>query len=692
MRKAAIILYQKPFLLFLLFLCVAYLPVLLPFFHVKNDLLTQNLPTRFVFSESIYSGFEPFWNPYINYGIPQYGDMNNGFWNPVQWLIGSTIGYSIYSITIEELFYILIGSWGAYKVCREFFSKEVAIVIGLAYMCSGYITGHMQYLCWLTGTGYFPYVLLYFLRTNKIPVIRNFVLGGFSTFLFLASTHPGLIIGAFYFFLFLLLIIFVNRNDFTKVLYHKKFFLINLTFFLTACLFSIVVIISNLEVLPLISRGSKVSLEETLLHPTTFQSYLSLYLPLIVNKSDFFNTDIGMRNAYIGILPFLGIILSFRYLSKKQLLSLLFPLFFFILLSAGGTFKTLAWRILPLLGYVRLNGEFTYFVILILLFCGAFGLERLWKKSDQISALKSIINILTVISFTILLSGITILYLKGSSLPTILHAGDIKSSIKKLIDALSIWDLLVIQSFIQLTTILLLKQFRSIKMLSILFFSLNLIIITWLVMPFTGLGMMSKKEVQAIVNTFPKGIHNQELVPVNDTKYLDPSYESQFMLISSFSKKIGYYHQDKYPVQLKKSNDFFNNQLVSEFIRKQAYLFLSTDTIINTSTNYDSANIKIIRSGPGYTKCIIHNDRYKWLTFLQNNYPYWKVKVDGKVVNHFTSFETFISIPVTTGIHKIVFSFEPTRIKSLTLINIGLFLAALLILAFRNFSRRELFR
>ena len=68
------------------------------------------------------------------------------------------------------------------------------------------------------------------------------------------------------------------------------------------------------------------------------------------------------------------------------------------------------------------------------------------------------------------------------------------------------------------------------------------------------------------------------------------------------------------------------------------------------------------------------------------------VKVDGKVVDHFTCFETFISIPVTTGKHEIVFSFEPKRIKSLTMINIGLFLAVLLILLSRSFSRRELFR
>lgn len=691
MRKAAAILYQKPFLLFLLFLCIAYLPVLLPFFHIKNDLITQNLPTRFVFSESIYSGFEPFWNPYINYGIPQYGDMNNGFWNPVQWLIGSTIGYNIYSITIEELFYILIGGWGTYKVCREFFSKEVAIVTGLAYMCSGYITGHMQYLCWLTGVGYFPYVVLYFLRTNKSPVIRNFVLGGISTFLFLASTHPGLIIGAVYFLLFLLLIIFVNRNDFTKVVYHNKFFLINLTILLTGCLLSLVVIISNLEVLPYISRGSRVTLEETLLHPTTFQSYLSLLFPIAVNKSDWFNTDIGMRNTYIGILSLFGIITAFRHFTKRQLLAFLLPLLFFVLLSSGGFFKTIAWKVLPLLGYVRLNGEFTYFVILLLLFCGAIGLERMIKENNTTNY-KISANILVGLTITALIISLTMLFLRGLSVQVVPRNGDFKSIIKDVIDKLTIWELLTIQSAIQIVTLFIFRKYYINKKIVGLVFILNLTLITWLTMPFTGIGMMPKKEVQAVIKTFPKGINTPELVSVNDTKYIDTSFEKQFMLISSFSKKIGYYHQDQYPVQLKSNNNFFNKRPVFEFIKKQAFLFLSVDTILNTATNYDSVNINIIRSGPGYTKCIIHNNGYKWLTLLQNNYPYWKVKIDGKKVEHFTSFETFISIPVTTGKHEIEFSFEPKHIKLLALINIGLLATALLVLSSSGFSRRQLFK
>src|SRR5437899_2075953 len=114
MQKTAVFLKERPFILFLLLLLLVYLPVFLPFFHIKNDLVTQNLPTRFVISESIYSGYFPWWNPYINFGIPQYGDMNGGYWNPLLWLIARTSGYGIWAITLEEMFYILMGAWGIF--------------------------------------------------------------------------------------------------------------------------------------------------------------------------------------------------------------------------------------------------------------------------------------------------------------------------------------------------------------------------------------------------------------------------------------------------------------------------------------------------------------------------------------------------------------------------------------------------
>src|SRR5215203_670315 len=285
--------FNRPVIILLSFLLLAYLPVFLPFFHLKNDLISQNLSTRFLISESLYSGTFPWWNPYLNYGIPQYGDMNNGFWNPILWCIAKTFGYNVLTITLEEMFYILIGGWAVYKIARHFhISENISILCSLSYMSGGYIVGHLQHFCWITGTAFFPYVFLFFIRSINRPLIKNFIIGGLFSFLFVSSTHPGLIIGTFYFFFFLtmhLLLIAVRNKQPEKC---KIIIKSSSLFGLLSALFSIIIIVSNAEVLQHITRGTKVTIQETLSHPTTFQSYLSLFFPFAVNQGKFFQTDI----------------------------------------------------------------------------------------------------------------------------------------------------------------------------------------------------------------------------------------------------------------------------------------------------------------------------------------------------------------------------------------------------------------
>jgi len=692
MKKILSFLYQYPFFLFLLFLVVAYLPVLLPYFHLKNDLITQNLPTRFVFSEGLSSGFEPFWNPYLHYGSPQYGDMNNGFWNPVQWFIGSTFGYNIYTITFEELFYILIGGWGIYKVAREFFSKDVAILTGLVYMCCGYLTGHLQYLCWITGTGYFPFVLLYFIRINKNPIVKNFLLGGISVFLFIASTHPGLIIGAAYFFAFALFAIYFNRKGILKELYKKNFWLYNLYFLLISSILSLVVIYSNIEVLNYISRGTKVSLNETLMTPTSLQSYLSIYLPLPVHKTNIFRTDIAMRNVYIGIAHLLGLIYVTRISSRRTIVTFGLPLLFFILLSAGSYFKVFAWKFLPFLGFVRLNGEFTYFVVLLSLLYGSAGINILLQKKINWPSRASF-HLLIFTFATAALAIVLLLITKASILfSSSSNFSSLKEVIKSLIDNTSIWDLLLVQSTIQIVTIWFFRKHIDRKSITGFLLCINLILITWLTLPFTGLGMMSKKEVQAVIERFPKGIQPQKLVSINNADYITPPDETQFLLIASYSKKIGSKLPDQYPVQLRNNDAFIGDKDLYKFIKNQSYLFLSDDTTVNTRTNFDSSNIQVKRAGPGLIKCTVINNDFKWLTLLQNNYKYWEVRVDGKLVNHYTGFKTFISISLEKGTHEIEFRFNAGPIKKIAWINIFLLLAAISFAIYPRTGKRKLFK
>lgn len=682
--------YSHPIWIFFLVALIAYLPILLPFFSLKNDLINQNLPTRFVFSEALRSGHEPFWNPFLNFGTPQYGDMNNGFWNPFQWTIGYLFGYSIYTITLEEFIYIVLGGWGFYKLSKEFVRKEIAILTGIAYLLCGYIVGHLQYLCWITGTAFFPFVLLYFLRTHRTGSLSQLAKFTLAIFLFLASSHPGLVIGALYFFLFLLVFLYSTRKDLSRSFYKDGFWKINLLMVICSILAGWVILASNAEVLAYISRGTKLSLSDTMLHPTTLSSYVSLVFPLTVNRWDLVNSDIGMRNSFIGLIHLMGAFYFFIYSDRKRWIQVLPGLLFFLLLASGGWFKYLAWKVLPLLGYVRLNGEFRYFALLILLGIGAAGVDMLLSEKNKAPELlkKFRFILLTTAIIAITLSGSWLLF-KNTPLSLFNQSFGIKARLKEILDHTSWAHLLFFQAVLLLFVLLVSwRQGWRNTIASVMAYSL---ISTVMALPFTGIGITSKKEIQAVIDKFPKGIHLPPLASINEASYIEPEVPSVYLLIASFSKKIGYKTADQYPVVLRNQSAFIDDRAMYTFIKKQSYLFLSSDTTIQAQTNFSPESIRVNKFAPGEFSCHVQNKGYRWLTLLQNNYPLWEVSIDGRKVNKLTGFSTFISIPITQGEHEVVFSFNSRPIKRNLTISLVFILLSVIAVTFPAIGKRNLF-
>src|SRR5687768_4484652 len=166
----------KTILAFLLILFVAYLPVSTFLFFIKNDAFSGYFPPKFFMSESIHAGYLPLWNPYINYGLPQYGDMSASYWNPLTWLIASTVGYNAWTLTLEILFYILLSGVGMYRLTRKFTSiKKVAILAGIAYMCCGYNVGHLQHLNWLSGAAFLPWCVYAYSNLAERFSLKNII-------------------------------------------------------------------------------------------------------------------------------------------------------------------------------------------------------------------------------------------------------------------------------------------------------------------------------------------------------------------------------------------------------------------------------------------------------------------------------------------------------------------------------------
>jgi hypothetical protein len=447
----------KTIVVFLLILFFAYLPVSTFLFFIKNDAFNGYFPPKFFMSESIHSGYLPLWNPYINFGLPQYADMSSGYWSPVTWLIASTVGYNAYTFTQEILLYILIGGIGMYKLTGYWnIESKIKLLAGVAYMCCGYNVGHLQHFNWLSGAAFLPWCMWAYLQLNKNGSIKNFLLAGLLFYLFISSAHPGLVIGALYFFIAVAVFLFVNneeRRSFSKNLRFTGYK--NILLFAILALLSTGLIIGYFDILPYFSRGQKPGLHESLQNPTSFQSWLSFVMPFSITKNDsFFATDISMRNVYMGLILALFFFLSLVQQKDRWQKFLLGTGALFLLLSSGGIFKTIAYKMIPLIGYVRLDGEFTLFALFCFILVAAIQLNKC--SAARMDFRGQIVWV--YYTFEIIIGALVLLGIFGSRnhqsfiyhAHEILSKATIQEKLKTCIDAITFYDTLWVQGLLQL--------------------------------------------------------------------------------------------------------------------------------------------------------------------------------------------------------------------------------------------------
>ena len=343
----------KTILFFAVVLFMAYLPVSSFLFFLKNDAFTGYFPPKFFMSESIHAGHLPLWNPYINFGIPQYGDMSSGYWSPVTWLIASTVGYNAYTFTLEVLLYLLIGGIGVYKLMGSLqLNTHVRTIAAVAFMCCGYNVGHLQHFNWISGAAFLPWCFWSYRLLLTNFSFKNIVRAVLLFYMLVASAHPGITISAFYFFLaYKLFFLFSNNEKESIVQKLKQASISHLTVVILFAFLAVGMITGYLDILPHFLRSEKISLADSLLNPSTAQSWLSTIFPFATVKNDvLFNTDMSMRNSYFSLTLLLFFLSSL--LSKRTRLQnfLLFTGLFFLLLSTGGIFKTIAYKFIPFIG------------------------------------------------------------------------------------------------------------------------------------------------------------------------------------------------------------------------------------------------------------------------------------------------------------------------------------------------------
>ena len=679
------------FLLLIAVLLVAFLPISSCFFSLKNDAFTGYFPPKFFMSESIHDGYLPLWNPYINFGIPQYGDMSSGYWNPITWLIAATIGYSAYTFTFEALLYILIGGLGMYLLTGIWkIDKKLSFIAATAYMCSGYNIGHLQHFNWLSGAAFLPWCFWSYLLLLRQSSFKNIIRTVILFYFLVSSSHPGISISALYFFLCVSIFFFIKNDEKISILNRIKQWSFSHTFLIILfLLLSAGMIAGYLDILPFFVRGEKISLADSLSNPSNFQSWISTLLPFATIKNDtFYNTDISMRNCYFSITLLSFLLLSF--LNKKnnwQKFLLLIGSAFF-LLSTGGIFKTIAYKLFPLIGYVRLNGEFRIFGILCFIIAATIEMNNfISQKKHFQGTVKWVFYLLKIILLTCIILGLfKIFTLKDGlffNINTIIAQQGKVLKLKAFIDAISFYDTLWIQGIIQLLILLGLQQCIKSHNLNriIQILVIDMVIACLLNIPFTGVGKASVAQVQMVLNKSPKGIPIPTLKPIKDILSIPEKEQELTGDWSMYNKQIGVKTEVPYPIILKNMNAYFLSleDKIEDNYLDQPFIFIKDPVNKN--------NVIIQSFSPNKITVTANTDTSTKMVLQQNFYSHWfynngvsKTPVQQEGVN-------FMSASLVTGANKITFSFEPSNVIYAMMLSAALFMIycmTLLVLYFKK--------
>jgi hypothetical protein len=638
-----------------------YWPISFFIFGIKNDILTDYFPTRFFMSESLHAGFIPWWNPYVNFGIPQYAEMNSSYWSPITWLIAAIPGYSIYTIQLEVIFYILLGGLGMYQLGKVFsWENRIRLMAAVTYMGMGFYSSHIQHLNWISSSAFLPWCIwslnqLIF-QKNK----RNIIVSALLFYLFVSSSHPGFIIGGFYFFTALLLYFLYqkkkeNNESFQPIFTKILGFSILLGILLAGLLYS------DTEVLAYITHSHKPDLGVNF-NTTTIQSWLSFLLPSITNKNPgFFMNDISLRNCYLGILVIFFVKAGFWVNYKKEAFWYLIGIFFLYLSSDLPKVDTLK-NILPFVSFVRLSASFRLFALISFIIIGFNSLQDLIKNPEKY---QFIIKLLSKAWIFVLAISIVWSIYKMIDLNEIGQLLSHTNSLKSILDHIGFYTFWMISSIISLTILILILHFIKRKqwnyLLILCVFDMGQSVI--LQLPYTGVGNNSPRQLQSMIDQSPKGIPIPSLQNLDENNLGTPQITQTIGHWSYYNKQIGTLERAGQPIIFQSEFEIYSDSAIQYLAKKPFVFFESSEGKIILP--------KILEFNPNKITVKLDNIPSGNLTLLYKKYPHWKIYSNQQDITLNNKSSIFYSIPLSAKAKQIVeFEFNPFWVKFFQILNL----------------------
>lgn len=702
---------------------IAYWPISLHIFSLKNDALNYFLPVRHLVSESFSHNIFPYWTPYLNLGYPLHGDMQSGVWSPVVQFLSLFGPYTLYTLQIETLLYVFLGGAGMFFLLRHFRVHPYAnILASTAYMLCGFNSDSAQFLNWIAGTSFLPFVFLFYYRAIFERSTRNGVYAATAMFFLFTSAYPADFILTSYLLLAMMAVAGITFIREKKIVEWRHFIKVHMLMLVVFVLLSGPAILSYIESLPLQERGNGADLDQVMsnpLHPALLSTFVA---PLGAWKMPNVEiTDPLIRNSYIGIGAFLFAIISF--LSKSPRLIVRFCKWasvIFLLFSLGeyGGLRKIAYFTLPLMDAFRHPANAKMFTLFFLCLLAAFTFHSLLKGELKITLARRGWWIATGMVVVVLIASLftPLSFFNSESLAGIFSKNDgisFSSHLKINLEKVSFADIVILNTIIQLFFLVLIYRFVIKKNKPLLFVLLavaNSILFTMLFQPFTVVKKTSAFFTQKIINE--NSVPGYPLPELNSTLSENSAGNEFFMAEMGcrnlFNKKIGRSEYRITPCNLLTQNDFWFDTSIRNVVMNYPLLYRADSVVqvkdlknlttndgrkfafveqgaVVPATNGDSTSIHLTKFSPLTIAGEIESKTAGMYVLLQNFYPRWSLYIDGQPASIMLANVSFMGFNVSEGKHQFEFRYKAQDLKIAQIVS---YIGLLLVLVLSIFGRR----
>ena len=603
---------SRPYALLILIAALAYLPVSLMIFSLKNDILALEFPIKYFISESLHNSVQPLWFNTWSMGFPLESIITWSIFSPLQFLWAALFHYSLYTLHAEFIFYVsLCGCSFYYLLSRHILiDRKFKFLLSVCYMLSGFVVSSSQWLLYISAAAFLPLVVSLLLSLLKRPSIKTAAL--FTCFFYCMVTGIYVAFSIIICYILTGLVIIyliqqIRRNQSIKqvILYVS----LSVGF---AILLLLPALLSSLNVLDNIQRGDPITADVQFFSSNYFhpKGLSSLLFPLSSVRIHALNTEPLMLDCYIGLFPILLAPLWIRKrnrYTKTEMLILVSSLFF-LLISFGPLTPIRDWlNVLPGFSYFRNAALFRiFFIFFLLLFISIRLKEVQWRHIFELKEnRKSLIGsglILFILFFIVLLSDIS--GLKGLSL----------SNWKESITGITLSQTYLINSLIQafvLITILFFLFRRKSRLFEATLVT-ELILNTLVCTPFFTVSSYTVRQVEGLfgsIKDFPIQIENVSNVPVTIQKGSAIWYNTNV-----YKKQVS--SKDSYwgPLVLKSHNEVKDS--------------IKSNHLIIFSPQLDTSQLKITLQEPDHIKAVLLKNKEADIILLQNYFNGWKAMKD----------------------------------------------------------------